>query len=115
MIAVGIAVYIVGLLVFYVWGIVNTGWHEYYYLWDKGKDLLVFIAMYEIANKRLKKAIKPVIIFSIIRFLWQVISSVTSSDINNVKAVDYLFVTLVLVCSYLTIKDLYEWHKSNGH
>lgn len=112
--AVSLAVYVIGLLIFYVWGIFNQGWYEYYYLWDKGKDLLIFIALFQ-PDKRLKTAIVPVIVFSLIRFLWQLISSVTGLDINTPKITDYLFTLLALVCSYLTLKELLKWHKLNGH
>lgn len=114
MIAVALSVYIIGLLILYTWGTLNQGWYEYYYLWDKGKDTLLVMAMYCLAENRLKWAIKPVIIFSIVRFLWQVTSSITSWDINNIKVVDYLFILLALICSYLSLKELYKWHKSNG-
>lgn len=110
-----IAAYIIGLLIYYVWGTYADEWSEYYYVWDKGKDCILFIALYQLVSKRMKPAILPVVIFSIIRFLWQMTSSVTGLDINTPKISDYLFILLASVCSYLTLKELLKWHKSNGH
>lgn len=115
MTAAAIVVYMIGLLIFYVWGVFNTGWYEYYYLWDKGKDFIMFIVLYQPENRKMKAAILPVVIFSIIRFLWQLISSVTGLDINIPIITDYLFILLASVCSYLMLKELIKWHKSNGH
>lgn len=112
--AIAISVYIIGLLIMYTWGTPNTWWYEYYYLWDKGKDLLIFIALFYAVNKKMKTAIKPVIFFSSARFLWQIISSTADKDINNIIAIDYLFITLAFICSWICIKELIKWHKSNG-
>lgn len=112
--AIAITAYMVGLLVFYVWGLFSTGWYEVYYLWDKGKDALVFWAIYILISKKLKWAILPVLIFSIVRFIWQILSSVLKADINNEKAIDYLFIILAMLCSYLALKDIWTWLKSNG-
>lgn len=113
MIAVSLSVYMVGLLVLYTWGQLNNGWYEYYYLWDKGKDVLLLLALYSVAG-RFKWAVMPVIIFSIVRFVWQIISSITGWNINNVQAVGWLFIILAFPCSFLLLKELFKWHKSNG-
>src|SRR5690349_8914072 len=110
MIQIALCFYMIGLLILYVWGQLNNGWSEYYYIWDKGKDLLVFIALYLVA-KRLRWAVIPVIVFSAVRFIWQIISSITGWNINNTRAVGILFIVLAMICSFLTIKELFKWHK----
>lgn len=111
MVAAALSVYIIGLLILYTWGQFNQGWYEYYYLWDKGKDLLFFIGIHCLIENRYKWAVKPVIFFSIIRFVWQIISSITEWNINNVKIVGWLFIVLALICSFLTLKELIKWHR----
>lgn len=113
MIALAICVYMIGLLILYTWGQLSDGWYEYYYLWDKCKDLLLVSALYYCAG-RLRWAVLPVVLFSIIRLLWQIVSTITGLDINNTKAVGILFIAMAFTCSFLTIKELLKWHKSNG-
>lgn len=114
LLGLGISLYIVGLLVFYTWGQFSTGWYEYYYIWDKAKDLLLVWALYSVVSNRLKWAVLPVLTFSFVRLLWQIISTLTGWDINNVKAAGFLFIGLALVCSFLFLKEFWKWHLSNG-
>lgn len=110
-VAVSLSVYIVGLLVFYSWGQLNNGWYECYYFWDKGKDLFLFISLLLVVDKRYKWAVIPVVLFSIIRLTWQIISTVTGWNINNVQVVGWLFIVLALLCSFMTLKEVLKWRK----
>jgi hypothetical protein len=110
MIRIAIAVYMVGLLILYTWGQINTGWHDVYYLWDKGKDLVLFLGVYHILPLPNKKFIVPVLWFSLIRFVWQIISTLTGLNINNTEVVGWLFIIAAGTCSYLMLKGFKEWH-----
>lgn len=106
-----IAVYMVGLLILYTWGQINTGWHDVYYIWDKGKDLLLFIGIYYLIPRSQRNIIVPIIWFSVIRFIWQIVSTLTGLNINNTEAVGWLFIGAAGVCSYLMLKGFKEWRK----
>lgn len=101
------------MLVFYTWGIIGTGWHDLYYLWDKAKDLLLFIAIFFLVHKKVRWAIKPIIVFSSIRLIWQIISSLTGLNINNTKIVGWLFIAAATISDYLFIKGLIKWQRQN--
>ena len=108
-IRVAIAVYMVGLLVFYTWGQINTGWHELYFAWDKGKDLILMLGIREILPPKHRSIVTPLIWFSLIRFVWQIISTITGLNINNTEIVGWLFIGAAGVCSYLMLKGFKEW------
>lgn len=101
-----IGLYIVGMLVFYRWGQLNTNWYEYYYIWDKSKDVLFLIGIYYLVPRWFRLAVVPVIIFSLVRLLWQIISTFTGLNINNTKVIGWLFVILAASCFCLFLIGL---------
>ena len=110
MLRIGIVLYIIGLTVFYVEATFERWWwQELYYIWSKCLHLVLFWGIHQIVPREKKKIVFPVLIFSIIRFLWQVIVSITGWDINDARAVAILFTLLSIVCSYLTLKGLVKW------
>lgn len=110
---VAIAWYIVGLLIFLLWMVVektggNNKWPDYYYIWDKAKDVLLIAAIYFLIEKKTRWIVLPALIYSIIRLIWEPISMMTGIGINNSMAVNILFLVLVTGVSTLLLKDLQE-------
>lgn len=112
MIRFGIALYIIGLTVFYVEATFDRlWWHEVYYIWDKGLLVCLLSGIYLLVPKQNKYIILPVVLFSIIRFSWQIVTTLTGWDINDARAVAILFIVLSVICSYLTIKGVIKWRQ----
>ena len=112
MIRFGIVWYIMGLTVFYVEANFEMSWwKEVYYLWDKSLLIFLFIGIHSLLPRQNKPVILPVIYFAIIRFIWQIVTSITGWEINDARAVAILFIVLSVVCAYLTIKGTIKWEK----
>jgi len=106
-----IAVYVVGLLFFYTLADFNIELHTIaYYIWDKGKDTLFLLALYSLLIN-CKKVIKPVLIFSIIRLSWDIISRTTNIDLNHYQAVNLMLGSLLLISTLICLKELLQWLK----
>lgn len=103
--------YLLGLLLFYhMADFSNPVWGHLYYVWDKGKDVLLLVALAGLAPKH-RKQILPVIIFSIIRLLWEVAAWLINQNINGSKVIDYLFLLCLVVYLWPFIKESKEWQK----
>ena len=103
--------YLLGLLLFY--HMADFGkpfWGHLYYVWDKGKDVLLLVTLAGLAPRH-RKQILPVIIFSIIRFLWEVATWIISTDINGSRVIDYLFLLCLAAYLWPFIKESKEWQK----
>lgn len=101
-----IVFYILGLFVFYfIADYQYKEWKEIYYLWDKTKDVILWVAAYQLL-KRLRPYLLPVVIFSIIRVLWDLTAWIISEDINNTKVIDWLFILLPLSIIWIYLNEL---------
>lgn len=101
-----IALIVVGLLVFTGLAMFQfEGWVRAYGLWDKAKDFLAVLLIYDLSNKRYAKLFKPVLILLFIRLGWEVISWITGVNINNSYVVGGLFICYILYVLYQTIKN----------
>lgn len=102
-----ILVFLIGLLIFYKSALFGTRtWDWMYYFWDKGCNVLAFWTIYLLVKDGYRKIVAPVLVFSIIRFTWEVASYFTKITVNNSQAVAALFIILVCVILYLFIKEL---------
>lgn len=103
---VAISAYVMGLLVFYVcaafdmyyWYIIYFGWSK---LFDCG--LFFWLSIYYILPKE-RKVIKWLLYFSVIRFLWDIQSFFTGLGVNNEVWMAILFLVLLLIAVYLSMK-----------
>lgn len=112
MLRAGIILYVIGLTVFYVEATFERWWwHEIYYLWDKCLLVFLFWGIHQIVPREKKRIVFPVLIFSIIRLVWQIVVSITGWEINDARAVAALFILLSALCSYLTLKGLIKWER----
>lgn len=100
---VAISWYVLGLLVFYFAATFDTRlWDWAYYLWDKGFAVLVWYAIYRLSKERV---VIPVLVFSILRLIWEIISYFTGVSVNNTRAIAIGFVLLCAICLYQTYKE----------
>ena len=111
MIALSLIWYLLGLIVFYTFGQIGIDyWAEIYYVWDKAKDVLFIWAIYQLIKG---KAFLWVLIFSIIRFVWEIFSLILGTSVNNEKAVAALFLILSILCLAILLRDVSKWRKQN--
>lgn len=103
--------FIVGMIVFLTHAIFDyiPAWDKIYYLWDKTKDLLFLICIYRI-YPFLRGTTKYIIIFAILRLLWEVITIIIHVSPNHAIGVNTLWLILVGFTVFLSIKEMYaEW------
>lgn len=105
--------YLLGLLTFYTastfyLNAYNT-WSYAYYMWQKTSDLLLMstIAM----RPKESKLIIPVIYLAGVRLGWEIASWILGMQATNPVMVGSLFIILITLCLFITIKDLKKWHK----
>jgi len=113
-IKVAVVWFLMGLLFFYTAAVFKSydalpNW--IYYCWAKFDSVLMWIVVYELCRRDMRKIIFPVLIFSIIRFIWDIVSFFTGVSVNNSSAVGFLFMLLVTVIFYLYLKELIRWQK----
>lgn len=109
---IAISWYLIGLLVFYTSATFHptayNTWNHAYYLWAKVNDAL-FLYIIIAYPKAIRKQVKPAIFLAIVRAVWEVISWITGVQTNNTVAVGILFIILIVICLYLTIKETIQW------
>lgn len=111
MIALAFAWYLIGLIVFYTFGQLGVSyWTDLYFIWDKAKDCLFIGTIFLLVKGR---AIYWILIFSIIRFLWEIFSSTFGVSVNSEKAVAALFLILAAICLVILISESTKWRKQN--
>jgi len=83
----------------------NSTWAWAYYIWDKsaGGGCLTWYCIYKLYYR--KNVVLPVVAFSFIRFIWEIISACTGITVNNEIAIAVLFLALVVVTGYLTLNE----------
>lgn len=108
-----IAIYLGGLLIFSLIANFNTPfWDNSFFIWQSISECgwLVWLAIFDIGNKFVKEKVKWVLIFSSLKFLWEIISLITKVSINDSTAVTFTFVSIVILMSYLTF---WQQNKAN--
>lgn len=92
-----IAIHVVGLFIFNLLGLVHLYyWQTLYFLWDKsvGAGFLIFLVLLKYVPTGYKWIIRPVLILSAVRFIWQLIIYFTKWDVNNQWWLALFFVCL---------------------
>lgn len=76
-----------GLLVFYhIADFTDQNWMQGYFYWDKGKDLLFIAAIYYLTRRQ--RAVLVILLFSAIRFVWELVANLTGLPINNIPVIN---------------------------
>lgn len=108
---IAVTFYCLGLLVFLIFanfapeGLYNK-WNWLYYWWEKifGAGIVVWLSVYFNCSSRERSIVAPVIIFSAIRIFWDVVSFFFGVHINSPFAVAILFIILLAICYWLTLR-----------
>src|SRR5690606_30010706 len=109
MIVIAISFYLIGLMLFNTSAVFDSyWWHSFYFLWDKGKDVLFISAIYFVVKHRY---VLWLLIYSIIRFLWELLTNLKAWNANNDSWVMISFLLLTLICSGVFIKESLKWLK----
>src|SRR4029079_4797703 len=80
--------YVGGLLIFHMMDQFSTQnysnpvWDRVYYVWLKALHLIVWVTLYERCAEE-QPLIRPVVIYSLIALLWEIISWITGMDWNE--------------------------------
>jgi len=82
-----------------------------YYFWNKGLDFMKWVVIYKLVDGRMRWVVKPVLIFALIRFIWDIVSYFTGLKVNNSVVVAILFMLLVTIFFYLFLKELIKWQR----
>lgn len=104
--------FVVGLMAFHIKADFTTKiWADCYYTWDKGRDLLFFLILYR-SFPKFRRLISLIIVYAIVRLCFQIVSSVTKMDTNDQRTVNTLYLILLGIFIYQSIKELKnEWHR----
>jgi hypothetical protein len=102
-----ILIHVVGLIVFNLAGLLRTDWYMAYFLWDKivGAGWLVWLSIYYSVSYANKWSIRPILVVSVIRFIWLIIAILTGVDVNHQWWLALFFILLAGAAGYLTLKE----------
>ena len=101
--------FIFGLLVFYsIADFEKNAWYAAYCIWDKGKNM-IFIWVLYLMSKRLKSLFLITFIFSIIRFIWEIVSLIMVKDINSKPVISFLFILFLILYTIMLFKGQVKW------
>ena len=98
--------YVVPLLLYTAIGDELQGWASAYYCWDKGKDFIWITLLYHTLSEGKRNRLYPIVLFSFLRFLWELIATIFNVGMNFPYFVDWLFYALLVFTITLTIKDM---------
>ena len=111
LLSVTVAFIILGLGIGYIDAIKSiTLWSNFYYLWDKTKDLLlVWSLQLFISNNRVKKGLRILASFFVIRIIWDLIAITTDYNTAASPIVMIIMFTLwALVIITLMVQGVKE-------
>jgi hypothetical protein len=103
--------FLIGLTIHYLFkdNAVQEVWDRYYFLWDKLKDLLLFVGYLVFIPKDKKEvrfSIKAISGFCIIRIVWEFYEIGTDYIYaSNYRVIDIMFTLLLLVISSVWVKS----------
>lgn len=122
--------YMGGLLIFFAmadWTI--KGWTESYWIWTMAKDFWFVLALYCLVgyiqklikdhDLKIKYPIRPVdlfpiLFFTVIRTIWEIIAQAFNKDINNSMVLDYMFYILLSIAILNLLNQLRnQWKRQN--
>ncbi len=104
--------YMGGMLVFYAAADFDkVGWVKAWWIWCMTKET-VFVAALYLILKPYRRVIYPVLYFSVIRSVWEIVAQLWDQDINNTHIINALFYILCMITIGRLAKDLKnQWAK----
>ena len=84
---------VIGMLCFYSMATFNVEyWDRLYFFWDKGKDVLLTYALWQLSIKKYGDIVEPLFWLTEIRFGWDIVSWLTGLSVNNPQVIGILFI-----------------------
>ena len=113
MIRIAILWYLIGLLLFYTVATFDVqsynNWGYFYYGWQKLCDILFIVTI--LLRPKSSQVIQPVLYIAFARFLWEIISFSCGFQSTTPIIVGSLFIILIIVCLFITIKEITRWRR----
>lgn len=81
-----------------------------YYLWDKTKDVICCIS-FLLLFRRHRYLYLPLLIFLIVRAIWEPLSDILQININDRRAGNFFFVSLVFIGVIVYLKERKQWQR----
>jgi hypothetical protein len=107
-----IAWYLLGLIVSYLLtGTDHPLWERYYFVWDKGKDLLLVWTLSRFVYGTWRSILQALLVFLVIRLLWEAIAIPNYKLASRYEIIDVLFLIDLLVIIYIMAKTI-KWPNS---
>lgn len=103
--------FLIGLTIHYLFkdNFTQDIWGRYYFLWDKLKDLLLFLGYLTFIPKDKVEAraiIKAICFFCIIRIIWEFLAIRKDYILaSNARIIDVMFTLLLLTISWVWVKS----------
>jgi len=112
LVRIEVTFYCMGLLTFLVFanfapeGMYNK-WNWLYYWWEKifGAGFVIWLAIYIKCSSRNRVIVAPVLLYSLIRVFWDVISFFVGAHINSPIIIAILFIILLGICYWFTLRE----------
>lgn len=111
LLVIAIVFYLGGLAIHLTYGNNSPGYTAFYYIWEKGKDLLFLLSILYLIPKEHRWLIKPLWIYALIRLLWEIIKPFTDLATDHPTVIKGLFTALLTGVIILLIKDLRQRKK----
>jgi hypothetical protein len=90
------------------------GWENCYWLWDRGKDLLLLGVITYRNRVRIAHGIGIVISFAVCSVILEILIIILGWNINETIIVRVLFTIYLLICFTALLIELRKWLRSNS-
>ena len=110
LIQIAVTFYCLGILFFLIFanfaplGLYNK-WNWLYYWWEKifGSGIVVWLVVWFNCSSKDRNIVAPVIFFSFIRIVWDIVSFFFGVHINAPVPIAILFIIMIAICYVLTL------------
>lgn len=85
-------------------------WNAFYYLCNKAEHFMLWFSLFVVCQS-LRRVLLPVVLYSSIRFLWQIVTTLIKMDQNPEWWVNLMWLILVGYLTYQSIRQLLKNRK----
>lgn len=104
-----------GSIIFTVWPDYDMKiWNSAYFIWDSSRDLLLTLTLSYLIPTSKRWLLKPVIVYSLTRFLWELVNSVVDIGPQKNKVESIGFLVLSVGLALLLLRDLKKRWEQNS-
>lgn len=102
-----IAVYLGGMVLWLTYANFGTPvWDRSFFIWEAvfGSSLMTWLCLFTCSHITTKRKVFPLIIFSVFKLIWEIISAAFDWDINNETGVAVLFLIAIVLTTYFSYR-----------